>query len=69
MFSLSIALETHLQSLLFRYCETDAALGSHRPSKVHKWRCKELKEPAYTIEEAERAAGLGRGRWLYEILI
>jgi len=27
---------------------------------VHKRRLKELKEPAYTIEEAERAAGLGR---------
>jgi bud site selection protein 20 len=27
---------------------------------VHKRRCKELKEPAYTIEEAEKAAGLGR---------
>jgi bud site selection protein 20 len=27
---------------------------------VHKRRCKQLKEPAYTIEESERAAGLGR---------
>jgi bud site selection protein 20 len=27
---------------------------------VHKRRCKALREPAYTIEEAERAAGLGR---------
>jgi bud site selection protein 20 len=38
--------------------ETDAALTSHRRSKVHKRRCKQLKEPAYTIEESERAAGL-----------
>jgi hypothetical protein len=60
MFSLSYAFEAHLQSLLLRYFETDAALGSHRRGKVHKWHCKELKEPAYTIEEAERAAGLGR---------
>ncbi|TCD69089.1 Bud site selection protein 20 [Steccherinum ochraceum] len=43
-----------------KYCETDAALRSHWRSKVHKRRCKQLKEPAYTIEEAERAAGLGR---------
>ena len=27
---------------------------------MHKRRCKELKEPAYTIEESERAAGLGK---------
>ncbi|EGN95972.1 hypothetical protein SERLA73DRAFT_185435 [Serpula lacrymans var. lacrymans S7.3] len=43
-----------------KYYETDFALRSHWRSKVHKRRCKELKEPAYTIEEAERAAGLGR---------
>ncbi|KAF8074501.1 hypothetical protein FPV67DRAFT_584292 [Lyophyllum atratum] len=43
-----------------KYYETDAALQSHWRSKVHKRRCKELKQPAYTIEEAERAAGLGR---------
>ena len=43
-----------------RYYETDVALRSHWRSKVHKRRCKQLKEPAYTIEEAERAAGLGR---------
>ncbi|KAF8889516.1 hypothetical protein CPB84DRAFT_1749245 [Gymnopilus junonius] len=42
------------------YYETDAALQSHWRSKVHKRRCKQLREPAYTIEEAERAAGLGR---------
>ncbi|CAE6516213.1 unnamed protein product [Rhizoctonia solani] len=28
--------------------------------QVHKRRCKQLKEPAYTIEEAERAGGIGR---------
>jgi bud site selection protein 20 len=43
-----------------RYFETDHALNTHWKSKVHKRRCKALKEPAYTIEEAERAAGLGR---------
>ncbi|KAF5369640.1 hypothetical protein D9615_010261 [Tricholomella constricta] len=43
-----------------KYYETDVALNSHWRSKVHKRRCKQLKEPAYTIEEAERAAGLGR---------
>jgi bud site selection protein 20 len=45
---------------LHRYFETDSALNSHWRSKVHKRRCKQLKEPAYTIEEAERASGLGR---------
>ncbi|KAL4062341.1 hypothetical protein V8B97DRAFT_1346232 [Scleroderma yunnanense] len=43
-----------------RYFESDAALLSHWKSKVHKKRCRALKEPAYTIEESERAAGLGR---------
>lgn len=43
-----------------RYYETDYALQSHWKSKVHKRRCKQLREPVYTIEEAERAAGLGR---------
>ncbi|KAJ3510806.1 hypothetical protein NLJ89_g4474 [Agrocybe chaxingu] len=43
-----------------KYYETDSALQSHWRSKVHKRRLKQLKEPAYTIEEAERAAGLGR---------
>ncbi|KAG8860314.1 Bud site selection protein 20 [Tulasnella sp. 330] len=32
----------------------------HWKTKVHKKRLKELKEPAYTVEEAERAGGLGR---------
>lgn len=31
---------------------------THTKSKVHKRRLKELKEGAYTQEEAERAAGL-----------
>ena len=43
-----------------RYYETDSALRSHWRSKIHKRRSKALKEPAYTIEESERAAGLGR---------
>ncbi|EED81226.1 predicted protein [Postia placenta Mad-698-R] len=43
-----------------KYFEADAALRAHWRSKVHKRRCKALKEPAYTIEESERAAGLGR---------
>jgi bud site selection protein 20 len=43
-----------------RYFETDVALGSHRRSKVHKRRLKQLKETPYTIEESERAAGLGK---------
>ncbi|KAG8958871.1 Bud site selection protein 20 [Tulasnella sp. 419] len=43
-----------------KYMETDAALKTHWKSKVHKRRVKVLKEPVYTIEEAERAGGLGR---------
>ncbi|KAF8799992.1 hypothetical protein BYT27DRAFT_7200732 [Phlegmacium glaucopus] len=43
-----------------KYYETDAALQSHWRSKIHKRRCKQLREPVYTIEESERAAGLGR---------
>ncbi|KAL9713852.1 hypothetical protein Ac2012v2_003464 [Leucoagaricus gongylophorus] len=43
-----------------KYYETDNALRSHWRGKVHKRRCKQLREPAYTIEEAEQAAGLGR---------
>jgi hypothetical protein len=45
---------------LRRHFETDNALRSHWKTKIHKKRCKLLREPAYTIEEAERAAGLGR---------
>ncbi|KAF8871884.1 hypothetical protein BD779DRAFT_1631383 [Infundibulicybe gibba] len=43
-----------------KYYETDSALQSHWRSKVHKRRSKQLKGLAHTIEEAERAAGLGR---------
>jgi len=43
-----------------KYYETDAALLSHWRSKIHKRRCKQLREPLYTIEESERVAGLGR---------
>ncbi|EJU03499.1 hypothetical protein DACRYDRAFT_114890 [Dacryopinax primogenitus] len=43
-----------------RYFESDAALKVHWRGKLHKRRCTRLREPAYTIEEAERAAGLGR---------
>jgi bud site selection protein 20 len=58
----SVACVTHFIPFFFfkRYFETDHALNTHWKSKVHKRRCKALKEPAYTIEEAERAAGLGR---------
>jgi bud site selection protein 20 len=45
---------------LCRYYETDLALSTHRKSKVHRRRLKELKTPAYTIEESERAVGMGR---------
>ena len=43
-----------------RHYETDVALQMHWKSKVHKRRVKQLKVPAYTIEESELAAGLGR---------
>lgn len=42
-----------------KYYESDAALNTHTKSKVHKRRLKELREGAYTVEESERAAGLG----------
>ncbi|EJT50424.1 bud site selection-related protein [Trichosporon asahii var. asahii CBS 2479] len=42
-----------------KYYESDAALTTHTKSKVHKRRLKELREGAYTVEESERAAGLG----------
>ncbi|KAK8865611.1 hypothetical protein IAR55_000755 [Kwoniella newhampshirensis] len=42
-----------------KYYETELALKTHHKSKVHRRRLKELKEPAYTLAEAERAAGLG----------
>ncbi|KAH8830064.1 hypothetical protein DL96DRAFT_1461629 [Flagelloscypha sp. PMI_526] len=43
-----------------KYFESDHALKTHWKTKIHKRRCKQLREPAYTIEEAEQAAGLGR---------
>jgi len=43
-----------------KHFESDEALKSHWKSKVHKRRCKALREPVYTQEEAEKAAGLGR---------
>jgi hypothetical protein len=45
---------------LLRYYETDNAIKAHWKTKIHKKRCKNLREPAYTIEESERAAGLGK---------
>jgi len=45
-----------------RYFETDSSLQAHWRTKLHKRRCKRLMEPAYTIEEAELAAGLGRDK-------
>ena len=50
----------HSSVIRKRYLETDTALKTHWKSKVHKRRRKELRDPAYTIEESERAAGLGR---------
>ncbi|KAG8876605.1 hypothetical protein FRB97_004081 [Tulasnella sp. 331] len=49
----------------YRSFGLDVVLSKVRPSAlelsfVHKKRLKELKEPAYTVEEAERAGGLGR---------
>jgi len=43
-----------------RWFESDAALKVHWRGKLHKRRCKALQEPAYTVEESERAAGLGK---------
>jgi bud site selection protein 20 len=57
---LSPLLHIRFRARFDRYFETDSALRSHWRSKLHKRRCKRLQEPAYTIEEAERAAGLGK---------
>ncbi|KAK4683785.1 bud site selection protein 20, partial [Tremellales sp. Uapishka_1] len=40
-----------------KYYESNVALVMHKKSKVHRRRLKELKEPAYTVEESK--AGLG----------
>ncbi|KIY53233.1 hypothetical protein FISHEDRAFT_19883, partial [Fistulina hepatica ATCC 64428] len=42
------------------YYETNHALESHWKSKVHKRRCKQLREKVYTVEDAEAAGGAGR---------
>jgi len=41
-----------------RYFIDQISLSEHTKSKVHKRRLKLLKEVPYTIEEAERAAGM-----------
>lgn len=43
-----------------RYFVDDHNLQHHLKSKIHKQRVKELKTEAYTVEEAERAAGKGQ---------
>ncbi|WOO84409.1 Zinc finger protein bud20 [Vanrija pseudolonga] len=40
-----------------KYYESERALATHTKSKVHKRRLKELKEGAYTSQEAERVSG------------
>lgn len=42
-----------------RYFINDQALNEHFRTKVHKRRMKALETEPYTIEESERAAGLG----------
>ena len=53
-------------NLNFLYCRRyfidDHNLQHHLKSKVHKRRVKDLKTEAYTLEEAERAAGKGQYR-------
>ncbi|KJE95932.1 hypothetical protein CAOG_06321 [Capsaspora owczarzaki ATCC 30864] len=41
-----------------RYFIDELSLNVHFKSKVHRRRLKELKEPAYTQEDAEAAAGM-----------
>ncbi|CAF2839374.1 unnamed protein product [Rotaria sp. Silwood2] len=43
-----------------RYFIDDHNLQHHLKSKVHKRRAKDLKTEAYTLKEAERAAGKGQ---------
>jgi hypothetical protein len=45
-----------------RYFVDEHNLQHHFKSKVHKRRVKDLKTEAYTLEEAERAAGKGQYR-------
>lgn len=49
-------------SLVSRYFIDDHNLQHHIKSKSHKRRAKDLKTEAYTLEEAERAAGKGQYR-------
>ncbi|XP_050517193.1 zinc finger protein 593 homolog [Diabrotica virgifera virgifera] len=42
-----------------RYFISDSALQDHFKTKVHKRRLKALETEPYTIEDSERAAGLG----------
>jgi bud site selection protein 20 len=42
-----------------RHFVSDATLQEHFRTKSHKRRLKALKEPIYTQEEAEKAAGMG----------
>ncbi|KAF5270063.1 hypothetical protein FQA39_LY08475 [Lamprigera yunnana] len=42
-----------------RYFISDFALQDHFRTKVHKRRLKALEDEPYTVEESERAAGLG----------
>lgn len=53
-------IESHWYSS--RHFVDDHNLQHHLKSKVHKRRMKDLKTEAYTVEEAERAAGKGSYR-------
>jgi len=44
-----------------RHFVNQDSLDKHKVSKQHKSRIKQLRTEPYTIEEAERAGGLGRG--------
>eukprot|EP00002_Diphylleia_rotans_P013692 TRINITY_DN2671_c0_g1_i1.p1 TRINITY_DN2671_c0_g1~~TRINITY_DN2671_c0_g1_i1.p1 ORF type:complete len:135 (-),score=29.10 TRINITY_DN2671_c0_g1_i1:178-582(-) len=43
-----------------RYFVNEISLKEHKESKVHKRRVEELKVPAYTQDDAEWAAGMGK---------
>ncbi len=58
--NLSIILcESQLHSYYRRYFIDEFSLTQHYRTKVHKRRLKALELEPYTIEESERAAGLG----------
>jgi len=42
-----------------KHCITSQALQEHKRSKAHKKRVKETAETPYSVEESERAGGLG----------